>query len=118
MKEHEIYLMKRRTETISMGRNGNCEARFINNRNSGSYTIIFKYRRAKDCRFYTNVLLEKINEARSAYKGNREIAIEVYWHGIVITNAIDNGIDISVFMDDMDLMLELDYILDGGESEK
>lgn len=111
MKKHGKYFMK--TEVISMGR---CKTWFTNNQSNGTYTIIFKYNKAKDCRNHSRVLLEKINEAKNAYEGNREISVEENWHSmaitnyIAITNAVDNGIDMAVYMEDADLMLTLDYI--------
>lgn len=120
MKEHETYFMGRKVETITMGRCDNCEARFINNRNNSSYTIIFKYNKMKDCKNYSILLLEKINEAKDAYEGNREITIDENLHSIAITNAVDNGINMTIYMDNFDLMLELDYISyisEKGEAE-
>lgn len=120
MKEHGTYYMRRIKETISMGC---CKTRFINNQNNGTYTIIFKYRKAKDCRNYSKVLLDKINEAKNAYEGNREITVDEKWNSVVVTNAIDNGIDMVVYMEDFDLTLELNYyilekFLEGGEDEE
>jgi len=120
LKDHEINFMGRKVEAIAMGRCDNCEARFINNRNNGSYTIIFKYNKMKDCKNYSRPLLEKINEIKDAYEGNREITIDEGWHSIAITNAVDNGIDMTIYMNNFDLMLELDYISyisEEGEAE-
>lgn len=115
MKNHGIYFMGRKTEIISMG---HCKARFINNQSNGTYTIIFKYHKGKDCKNHSRVLLEKINEAKKAYKGNRYLSIEENWLSISITNAMDNGINMVVYMEDADLMLELDYISYISEEDK